>query len=89
MVNSILAVENVKVIPRRMKLSMKMPFLFLLLLFLPWACPDMPVFGCLGHAKIYVRGKQENKARKVVFLSAGDHMKGDHVRDITAFHSSL
>ena len=50
---------------------------------------DMPVFGCLGYAKVYVRGKQENKARKVVFLSAGDHMKGDHVRDITSFYSSL
>ena len=50
---------------------------------------DMPVFGCLGYAKIYVRGKQENKARRVVFLSAGDHMKGDRVRDITSFHSSL
>lgn len=49
----------------------------------------MPVFGCLGYAKVNVRGKQDNKGRRVVFLCAGDETKGDIVRDITSFHSSL
>ena len=50
---------------------------------------NMPVFGCLGYAKVNVRGKQDNKGRRVVFLCAGDEVKGDRVRDITSFHSSL
>lgn len=50
---------------------------------------NMPVFGCLGYAKVNVRGKHENKGRRVVFLCAGDETTGDLVRDITSFHSSL
>ena len=50
---------------------------------------DQPVFGCLGYAKVNIRGKQENKGRRVVLLSSGDEFKGDLVRDITSFHSSL
>ena len=50
---------------------------------------NMPVFGCLGYAKVNVRGKHDNKGRRVVFLQAGDQIKGDKVRDITSFHGSL
>ena len=49
----------------------------------------MPIFGCLGYAKQYVRGKQEPKATRVVFLCSSDEYKADYVRDLSSFSSSL
>lgn len=50
---------------------------------------DGPVLGCLGYAKVYVRGKQEPKARRIVFLCHSDDYKADYVRDISTFALSL
>ena len=47
------------------------------------------VFGCLGYAKVYVRGKQEPTARKVVFLGRSIEYKADMVRDISTYSNSL
>ena len=47
------------------------------------------VFGCLGFAKVFVRGKQEPKARKVVCLGYNDHSRAFYVRDVSTFHNSL
>ena len=48
-----------------------------------------PIFGCLGYAKVYVRDKLSNKACKVVFLTSSGEYRGDLVRDISSFSSSL
>lgn len=50
---------------------------------------DGPIFGCLGYAKIYIRGKQEPKARRVVFLCHSETYKAHLVRDISTFTSSV
>ena len=48
-----------------------------------------PIFGCLGYAKVYIRDKLSNKACQVVFLSSSGEYRGDLVRDISSFTSSL
>ena len=47
------------------------------------------VFGCLGFAKVFVRGKQEPKARKVICLGYNDHSRAFYVRDVSSFKNSL
>ena len=43
----------------------------------------------LGYAKKHIRGKQEPKATRVVFLGSSDEYKADYVRDLSSFSSSL
>ena len=47
------------------------------------------IFGCLGYAKVFVRSKQEPKARRVVFLGYSDQYKAAMVRDISVERSRL
>lgn len=46
------------------------------------------IFGCLAYAKVYIRGKQEPKARRVVFLGYSEVYKAVVVRDISSPSSS-
>ena len=52
---------------------------------------DVPqgIFGCLSYAKVYVRGKQEPKASKVVFLGCDEKYKASIVRSVCSYRSSL
>ena len=40
------------------------------------------IFGCLGYAKIYKRGKQEPTARRVLYLGHNEQYKAYMVRDL-------
>ena len=42
------------------------------------------IFGCLVYAKIYVRTKAENQARRCIFLGCSEVYKAAIVRDVTA-----
>ena len=46
------------------------------------------IFGCLAYAKVYIHGKQEPKARRVVFLGYSEVYKAVVVRDISNPSSS-
>lgn len=50
---------------------------------------EAPIFGCLGFAKVYIRGKLEPKAKRVVFLGYSDIYKAALVRDVASFSKSL
>ena len=47
------------------------------------------VFGCLAFAKIFVRGKQEPKGRKVIFLGHSEKYQASMVRSISSYRDSL
>jgi hypothetical protein len=47
------------------------------------------IFGCLSYAKVYVRGKQEPKASKVVFLGCDEKYKASIVGSVCSYRSSL
>jgi hypothetical protein len=47
------------------------------------------IFGCLAYAKVFVRGKQEPKGRKVVFLGHSDLYDAAMVRSVDTYKRSL
>ena len=47
------------------------------------------IFGCLVYAKNFVRGKQDNKSVKTVFLGYSNQYKSCMVRSIGTYKASL
>ena len=47
------------------------------------------IFGCLAYAKVFVRGKQYHKDRKVVLLGHSDTYDAAMVRSVDTYHRSF